>query len=47
MASMKLNGIDPTQRGSTWTYVTTDQPFVNWIAHAMRELLQKKASRTG
>jgi preprotein translocase subunit SecA len=42
LANMELNGIDPTQRGSTWTYVTTDQPFTTWIAKAMRELLRRK-----
>jgi preprotein translocase subunit SecA len=42
LANMELNGIDPTQRGSTWTYVTTDQPFTTWIARALRELLRKK-----
>ncbi|MCU1330531.1 MAG: subunit SecA of preprotein translocase, partial [Bryobacterales bacterium] len=23
----RTNGIDPSQRGSTWTYLTTDNPF--------------------
>jgi len=44
LANMELNGIDPTQRGSTWTYVTTDQPFTTWVAKAMRELLRRKPS---
>jgi preprotein translocase subunit SecA len=42
LANMELNGIDPAQRGSTWTYVTTDQPFATWIARALRDLLRKK-----
>ena len=42
LEKMEVNGIDPTQRGSTWTYVTTDQPFTNWVAKALRELLRKK-----
>jgi len=42
LAHMELNGIDPTQRGSTWTYVTTDQPFTTWVAKALRELLKRK-----
>jgi preprotein translocase subunit SecA len=42
LANMELNGIDPTQRGSTWTYITTDQPFTTWVAKALRELLKRK-----
>jgi preprotein translocase subunit SecA len=38
---LELTGIDPTQRGSTWTYVTTDQPFETWIASALRHLLHR------
>jgi len=37
-------GMDPTQRGTTWTYITTDQPFGTWIGNAMRDLLRRKAS---
>jgi preprotein translocase subunit SecA len=44
LANMEANGIDPTQRGSTWTYVTTDQPFTTWIAKALRDLLKRKPS---
>jgi preprotein translocase subunit SecA len=40
--SLQVNGIDPTLRGSTWTYVTTDQPFTNWVAKALSELLRRK-----
>ena len=42
LEKLELDGIDPTQRGSTWTYVTTDQPFASWVAKALRELLKKK-----
>ena len=42
LEKMEVDGIDPTQRGSTWTYVTTDQPFTTWVAKALRELLRKK-----
>jgi preprotein translocase subunit SecA len=42
LAKMEIDGIDPTQRGSTWTYVTTDQPFTTWVAKALREMLRKK-----
>jgi preprotein translocase subunit SecA len=33
---MEGDGIDPTQRGSTWTDVTTDQPVTSWVAKALR-----------
>jgi len=36
-----VNGIDPTQRSSTWTYITTDQPFESWIASAMKDMLKR------
>jgi preprotein translocase subunit SecA len=44
LEKMEVDGIDPTQRGSTWTYVTTDQPFTTWVAKALRELLKRKPS---
>jgi preprotein translocase subunit SecA len=44
MEAGDTGGIDPTQRGTTWTYITTDQPFGAWIGNAMRDLLRKKAS---
>ena len=37
----EVNGIDPTQRSSTWTYITTDQPFESWIASAMKDMLKR------
>jgi len=37
----QVNGIDPTQRSSTWTYITTDQPFESWIASAMKDMLKR------
>ncbi|HZP23980.1 MAG TPA: hypothetical protein VFB04_11060, partial [Terriglobales bacterium] len=27
LADAEANGIDPSQRGATWTYLTTDRPF--------------------
>ena len=45
LANMELTGIDPTQRGSTWTYVTTDQPFGTWISQALRAFLEKMKIR--
>jgi preprotein translocase subunit SecA len=41
LEAMETSPIDPTQRGSTWTYITTDQPFGSWIGRAMRDLLKR------
>jgi hypothetical protein len=27
LAQAEATGIDPAERGATWTYLTTDQPF--------------------
>jgi len=27
LAQAEAGGLDPTERGATWTYLTTDQPF--------------------
>lgn len=37
---------DPTQRGATWTYLTTDQPFGTWWQRIVRGLLRKAKSGT-
>jgi uncharacterized protein YegJ (DUF2314 family) len=34
-------GIDPSQRGATWTYLTTDQPFGTATERVMRGLMRK------
>jgi preprotein translocase subunit SecA len=39
------NGIDPAQRGATWTYLTTDNPFGSWSERIMRGLKRKFAGR--
>ncbi len=33
--------LDPSQRGATWTYLTTDQPFGSWSERIMRGVLRK------
>ena len=33
--------IDPTERGATWTYLTTDQPFGSWSERVMRGLKRR------
>jgi preprotein translocase subunit SecA len=37
--------LDPSQRGATWTYLTTDQPFGTWSERIMRGVLRKVRSR--
>jgi preprotein translocase subunit SecA len=34
-------GIDPTERGATWTYLTTDQPFGSWSERVMKGLVRR------
>lgn len=34
--------IDPSRRGATWTYITTDQPFGIAMQRFLRELLKRK-----
>lgn len=41
VADAEAGGIDPTQRGATWTYLTTDQPFGSWSERIMRGILRK------
>ena len=33
--------VDPTDRGATWTYLTTDQPFGTWTERVLRGLRRK------
>jgi preprotein translocase subunit SecA len=37
----EVSGIDLTQRGATWTYLTTDQPFGNYFQRIARSLIRK------
>jgi preprotein translocase subunit SecA len=38
----EAHGFDPSQRGATWTYLTTDQPFGNASERILRSLLKNK-----
>jgi preprotein translocase subunit SecA len=38
--------LDPSQRGATWTYLTTDQPFGTASERIMRGLVRKYRRRT-
>ena len=39
-------GVDPRQRGATWTYLTTDEPFGSMTERAMRGLVRMFRRRT-
>jgi preprotein translocase subunit SecA len=39
------SGLDPSQRGATWTYLTTDQPFGTATERIMRGLVRKLSHR--
>lgn len=38
----QTSGADPTQRGATWTYLTTDQPFGTGTERILRGLVRKR-----
>jgi preprotein translocase subunit SecA len=38
LAQAELTGVDPRQRGATWTYLTTDQPFGHLTERIMKGL---------
>lgn len=40
LASAKTSGIDPSRRGATWTYLTTDSPFGSWTARVARGIVR-------
>ena len=37
--------LDPTQRGATWTYLTTDNPFGTWTERITRGVARKWRAR--
>ena len=39
------SGIDPTQRGATWTYLTTDNPFGDYTQRVVKGILRKLGKR--
>jgi preprotein translocase subunit SecA len=42
LESVEGGGFDPSRRGATWTYITTDQPFGVAMQQALRHLFKKK-----
>jgi preprotein translocase subunit SecA len=45
LAEAEAGGIDPSQRGATWTYLTTDQPFGTWTERVTRGIMRKLKTR--
>jgi preprotein translocase subunit SecA len=43
LEAAQTSGLDPTQRGATWTYLTTDQPFGTGTERILRGLLRKRS----
>ncbi|HTW67130.1 MAG TPA: hypothetical protein VME17_21070 [Bryobacteraceae bacterium] len=41
LAEAEASGVDPSQRGATWTYLTTDQPFGTATERIMRGMFRK------
>jgi preprotein translocase subunit SecA len=46
LAEAEEQGLDPSQRGATWTYLTTDQPFGSWSERVMRGLVRRYRRRS-
>jgi preprotein translocase subunit SecA len=46
LAQAETGGIDPSQRGATWTYLTTDQPFGTFNERVIRGLVRKVKTRS-
>jgi preprotein translocase subunit SecA len=42
LADAETGGFDPSRRGATWTYITTDQPFGIAMQQALRNLFKNK-----
>jgi preprotein translocase subunit SecA len=44
LAQAREGRIDPTDRGATWTYLTTDNPFGTWTERIVRGMRRKAQS---
>ena len=45
VAEALASGEEPKQRGATWTYLTTDQPFGSWNERIIRGIVRKVKAR--
>lgn len=41
VAEAQSSGVDPSERGALWTYLTTDQPFGSFSERLIRGLRRK------
>ena len=46
VAEAQERGTDPSERGATWTYLTTDQPFGSWSERVMKGLMRRYKATT-
>jgi preprotein translocase subunit SecA len=46
VAEAEAGGVDPSDRGATWTYLTTDQPFGTATERIMRGIARKIRSKS-
>jgi len=46
LADAEASGLDPSDRGATWTYLTTDQPFGTATERIMRGLVRKYGNKS-
>jgi preprotein translocase subunit SecA len=42
----QAKGLDPTERGATWTYLTTDRPFGDGTERVLRGLIRKVVTKS-
>ena len=47
LAEARGNGLDPAQRGATWTYLTTDNPFGQLSDRILKGILRKASEWMG
>jgi preprotein translocase subunit SecA len=46
LEAAEASGLDPSERGATWTYLTTDQPFGTATERLMRGLVRKYRNKS-
>lgn len=45
LAEAQAKGLDPSQRGATWTYLTTDLPFGSYTERILKGMVRKAGKR--
>lgn len=46
LAQAEASGIDPSDRGATWTYISHDQPFGSVGQHFLHGMVRKLKTRS-